>query len=127
MIEVYGDFLVDSNIIIYHLNGEKLATDFLKEFLDRIYISRITFIEVLSFDFSIAEEKCVIELLNLFKIIDTSEAIAKQCIKNRKFKRIKIADNIIVSTAMVNDLTLVTRNIKDFNGLDVKILNLFES
>ncbi len=76
--------------------------------------------------FSQAEEKYVADLLNLFKIIDTSEEIAKQCIKNRKVKKIKIVGNIIVSTAMVNGLTLVTRNIKDFNGLDVKILNPFE-
>jgi len=42
-------FLVDLNIFIYHLNGEKIATTFLKENFKSICISRITFIKVLSF------------------------------------------------------------------------------
>jgi len=37
-----------------------------------------------------------------------------------------LADNVIASTAMVNNLTLVTRNIKDFKALDIPILNPFE-
>ena len=60
-----------------------------------------------------------------FEIIDTSDEIAIKCVENRKLKKIKLADNIIASTAQVNDLTLVTRNIKDFNNLNIKILNIF--
>ena len=125
MIEKYSKFLVDSNIFIYHLNGEKVATKFLEANIDKIYISRITYIEVLSFNFENNEENYVIELLNLFRVIDTSDDIAMQCIKNRRVKKIKLADNIIASTVMVYDYTLVTRNTKDFNGLELKIINPF--
>ena len=45
-------YLIDSNIIIYHLNGVEVATNFLKENISNCFISRITFIEVLSFDFT---------------------------------------------------------------------------
>lgn len=44
---------------------------------------------------------------------------------NRKIKKIKIPDNIIASTAQVNNLILVTRNGSDFNALDVQILDIF--
>jgi len=118
-------YLIDSNIIIYHLNADSIATNFLKDNVGNLYISRLTFIEVLSFDFTDDEKEQVIELLRKFEIIDTSEEIALKCVENRKLKKIKIADNIIASTAQVNDLILVTRNTKDFNNLDIKILNIF--
>ncbi len=119
-------FLVDSNIIIYHLNQNSIATDFLRANYKQIAISQITFIEVLSFDFSDEVEKDIRELLLTFKILDVTSEIANQAIENRKIKKIKIPDNIIASTAMVYDLILVTRNIKDFNKLNLKILNSFD-
>jgi len=87
----------------------------------------LTFIEVMSFDFTKREETIVKELLNSFSIIDTSEQIALQALKNRKKKKIKIADNIIAATAQVHDLILVTRNIADYKSLSVKLLNPFNS
>jgi predicted nucleic acid-binding protein len=120
-------YLIDSNIIIYHLNGDLVATRFLQENINESCISRLTFIEVMSFDFTKREETIVKELLNSFSIIDTSEQIALQALKNRKKKKIKIADNIIASTAQVHDLILVTRNIADYKSLSVKLLNPFNS
>ena len=120
------EFLIDSNIIIYHFNGEAIATNFLQKNIESCAISRITFMEIVSFDFTENEEKLVIDFLKQFKIIDTSEEIALQVAKNRKRKKIKLPDNIIASTAQIYDLTLVTRNVKDFQSIDVKILNIFE-
>ena len=118
-------YLLDSNIIIYHLNGVELATNFLRKYILDCFISRITFIEILSFDFNEFERSSVIDLLNNFTIIDTSENIALQCLKNREKKKIELPDNIIASTAQVNDLILVSRNIKDFKDLDIKLLDIF--
>ena len=118
-------YLVDSNIIIYHLNNEPIATRFLQNNLSVSAISQLTFLEVLSFDFSKEEELSVIKLLEQFTIIDTSKEISLQAIYNRKNKKIKLADNIIAATAQVNSLTLVTRNTKDLNQIDIKILNPF--
>jgi predicted nucleic acid-binding protein len=36
-------------------------------------------------------------------------------------------DGLIAATALVNNLTLVTRNVKDFVGLDVTIVNPWEA
>jgi len=118
-------YLVDSNIIIYHLNQESIATQFLRDHYQEIAISQITFIEVLSFEFSEMVEKDIRTLLSTFTILDVTHNIANQAISNRKIKKIKIPDNLIASTAMVHDLILVTRNVKDFNTLDIKILNPF--
>ena len=118
-------YLADSNIIIYHLNQDSVATDFLRENYEKIAISQITFIEVLSFDLSDEAEKNIKELLLTFKILDVTYEIANQAIENRKIKKIKIPDNIIASTVLVHRLTLVTRNVKDFKNLGVKILNPF--
>ena len=101
------------------------ATRFLEDHIEQCFISRLTFIEVLSFPFNDEEKMNIKNLLETFSIIDTSEAVALQCLKNRKIKKIKIADNIIASTAQVHDLILVTRNTKDFNSLKVKTLNIF--
>ncbi len=118
-------YLVDSNIIIYHLNGELIATGFLQKNISVCAISQLTFLEILSFEFSKKEERKVIKLLEQFTILDTSKDVSLQAIKNRKDKKIKLADNIIASTAQTNNLTLVTRNTKDFNNIDIKILNPF--
>ncbi|MDZ7831076.1 MAG: type II toxin-antitoxin system VapC family toxin [Desulfobacterales bacterium] len=119
-------YLLDSNIIIYHLNGQSTATDFIAENNVRCAISQITFVEVLSFDYTEEEISQVRELLDQFTVLDTNKAVAIQCLKNRKIKKIKIPDNFIASTAQVNDLILVTRNVEDFKQLDVQLLNIFD-
>ncbi len=119
-------YLLDSNIIIYHLNGEKTATDFLIENFEKCTISRITYIEVLSYPFNDDDFKIVKDFLESFMIIDTNKEISNQSILNRRLKKIKLPDNIIAATAQVNNLVLVTRNVKDFNALNIKLLNIFE-
>lgn len=119
-------YLLDSNIIIYHLNGDDNATTFISVNRKHCAISRITYIEVLSFDFTSDEEKSVKDLLDSFVTIDTNREIAIQSIKNRKSKKIKVPDNIIASTAQVYDLSLVTKNINDFNSLDVNVLDIMK-
>ncbi|MGB6690483.1 MAG: type II toxin-antitoxin system VapC family toxin [Terracidiphilus sp.] len=47
--------------------------------------------------------------------------IAGQCkIKGRP---LKVADGLITATAFEHDLTIVTRNVKDFEGLGIKVFN----
>ena len=120
-------YLVDSNIIIYHLNGDKIATDFLKNNHTLCAISQITYVEVLSFELTDNEFITTKELLDSFRIIDVTKSISIQCIKNRKIKKIKIPDNIIGSTAQTNNLILVTHNTSDFNALEIKLLDIFDS
>lgn len=126
MIEQYNKYLVDSNIIIYHLNAEAVATNFLLKNFQNCSISRLSVVEIFSFDFSTDQKKSVIQLLKQFKIIDTSESIAMQAVHNREIKRMKLADNLIAATAQVHELVLVTRNTKDFKKLNLALLDPFK-
>ena len=121
-------YLLDSNIIIYHLNGDKTATEFILKNINSCAISQITYVEVLSFDFENEDERAEVKsFLECLDIFETNKAIAIQCLKNRKKRKIKIPDNLIASTAQANNLTLVTRNSEDFKNLDINIINIYEN
>lgn len=117
-------FLVDTNIFIYHFNGDKTATTFLEKESGNYAISFVTFIELLSFpDLADDISREIRNFLEELEIVTIDSSILEGCIKNRKHKKIKLADNIIAATAQTRKLTLVTRNISDFNGLGIDIIN----
>ena len=41
--------------------------------------------------------------------------------------RLKIADALIAGTAMANDMAVATRNVRDFDGLGVDVVNPWEA
>ena len=117
--------LFDSNIIIY-LSKRELPLSIVDQF-DEILISVITYMEILGYNFSNSEEEAfIIDLLSVFKIIYIDRKIADIVVKIRKKKRIKLPDAIISATAISEGLYLVTRNVEDFNDIDVKLTNPFE-
>lgn len=119
-------FLIDSNIIIYHLNNDEIATSFLIKNFEKCGISLITYIEVLSFNFENSQFDNVKEFLENFHIYEIDKKISIQAINNRKKKKIKIPDNLIASTAQVNNLTLITRNVDDYTSINVTLKNIYE-
>ena len=119
-------YLIDTNIIIYHLNGMPEASMFIDNNFKKISISFVTYIEVLSFTFENKEiELEVKKFLNLLKIIKMNNDIIEKTIDIRKKTKIKLPDAIIAATAEIENITLVTRNIKDFKSLDINFINIF--
>jgi predicted nucleic acid-binding protein len=117
--------LFDSNVVIY-LSKRELPLSFIDQF-DEINISVITYMEILGYAFSNSEEEIFIkDLLSNFNILHIDQKIADIVVDIRKKKRIKLPDAIISATAISKDLQLVTRNISDFENIDVKILNPFD-
>jgi predicted nucleic acid-binding protein len=117
--------LFDSNIIIY-LAKREMPLSILDQF-DDICISVITYMEILGFSFADQEQETYIrELISFFTIIYVDQKIADIVVDMRKKKKIKLPDAIISATAISLDLQLVTRNIVDFDNINVKILNPFE-
>jgi predicted nucleic acid-binding protein len=62
------------------------------------------------------------------RILAFDEAIARRwgilsAQSERKGKKLKVADAMIAATALVFDLTVVTRNVKDFAGQGVTVFN----
>ena len=117
--------LFDSNIIIY-LSRRELPFSIIDQF-DEIFISVITYMEILGYDFEDPNEEIFIkDLLSIFKIIYIDQRIADIVVKIRKKKRIKLPDAIISAIAISERLFLVTRNIEDFHDIDVNLTNPFE-
>jgi predicted nucleic acid-binding protein len=119
-------FLVDTNIIIYISNGVLYLDDFLKE-NDEMFLSSISYMEACGFSYQDKkEEEEVVKLCTMFHRFPISEAIEKQTILIRKSMKIKLPDAIIAATAIVHNLTLVTRNESDFKNISgLKVLNPF--
>ena len=119
-------YLLDSNIIIYYLNGDKDIYDFIEKYKTISAISLITYYEVLNYNFSKEEEQIVRSFLDEFEVLSVSKNIINKALENRKIKKIKMADNFILATAQIFGLDIVTRNIKDFSSFTDRLLNPFE-
>ncbi len=120
-------FLIDTNILIYHTQGEPRATEFIGKriSLHSFNISILTKIEFLGWDKHSPQglEKCK-RLLEIANVILLDDEIAEKAIEIRKHGKVKLADAVIAATALLHDLQLVTRNAEDFKQVkSLKILN----
>lgn len=124
-------FVFDSNILIYHINGQlssAAALQLYDYFEKPACISTISVMEILSWPGHSAESFAKTSaFLEIFEEVGINADIKMAAIKTRQNHRLKLPDAIIAATALHLRLTLVTRNIKDFkqvNGLT--LLNPFE-
>jgi predicted nucleic acid-binding protein len=118
-------YLVDTNIIIYYLEGEQAAVSFLRTHRGKLAISSITWMETLSYPFSSEEEQIVRAFLQELRLIEISSPVMELSVEIRRTKKMKLPDAIIAASAIHHDLILVTRNIKDFKGTVIKALDPF--
>ncbi len=117
--------LFDSNIIIY-ISKREIPLSLLDQF-DEHYISIITYMEVLGYRFlEEKEEKFIKEILDAFKLLYIDQKIVETVIDIRKQNRIKLPDAIIAATAMTENLHLISRNIVDYENLEIPIFNPFD-
>ena len=114
--------LLDTSIIIDHLKGHEPATDYLlgleKGTLQGM-VSSITHTELFAGERMTAGEQAQIAMiLSLVETIDVTLEIAHQAgLLLARFRRshgLAPFDAIIAATAMVLDVPLSTRNVKDF-------------
>jgi len=119
-------YTLDTNAIIYYLNGDKDAVQFLNKILARpvtLYVSAMVEIELFS-----SKNVSQIELSNIEAILETTfnvpidSRVAKLAAKLRRDFNIKIPDSAIAATALLTNTTLITRNDKDFRKIpDLKL------
>jgi predicted nucleic acid-binding protein len=113
-------YLFDSNILIYHLNGKlnQRGSDLIAEGLTGIgSYSVITKIELLGFNQTTTEENQARLLLSRLQEFPLTTKIAEETIRIRKSHRIKLPDAVIAATAIVHQLTIITRNTSDFSAI----------
>ncbi|MFN0214064.1 MAG: type II toxin-antitoxin system VapC family toxin [Saprospiraceae bacterium] len=123
-------YLVDTNIAIYTLKGilPQNAAAFLAPILNGgCIMSVISRIELLGFTFPMSDDELKAKkFIEDSTILPLSDVVADQSIEIRKLHKIKLGDTLIAATAIVNDLTLLTRNDADFKNIaNLKLVNPF--
>jgi predicted nucleic acid-binding protein len=120
-------YLIDTNVAIDFLanrfsGGNKKK---IHKIIDQIpNFSIITKIELLGFSTSESNLLILENFVNDSQIQLLSDEIVQKTIEIRRKYKIKLPDAIIAATAMVNQLTLVKRNISDFRNIDgLSLLN----
>jgi len=125
------EYLLDSNVIIGYLAGRipSSGMDILSEIVsNRPNISVISQIEVLRFNDTPENEAVLEKFINMSKVYPLSNNVVERTIKLCKQIKIKLPDAVIAATALLEGLTLVTRNIRDFNKIpDLLLLNPWDT
>jgi len=125
------EYLIDTNLLIYHTKGSQISIEFFSDLVSQrsFNISILTKIEFLGWDKHTPDgfTKCQ-RLIDPANIYPVDERIAGKAIELRKNKNIKLADAVIAATAVLNNLTLATRNVDDFKDIEgLKVLNPFNA
>ena len=125
------NYIWDTNTVIYYLqelfplSAEKFIDETLQ--LEQPSISAITEIELLCWRAS--KQKDIETLQNFIdnvSVIELEQPIKLKTAEIRKNHKTKLPDAIIAATAIVYNLTLITRNIKDFSNIDgLKVIDPF--
>lgn len=125
-------YLWDTNTVIYYLRQEfpTLAEHYIDKLLKTSLpaISAITEIELLCWK---SDEEKDISVLHEFiadvQVIELEKPIKLKAAEIRRKHNIKLPDAIIAATALEKDLTLITRNSRDFKDIaGLKTLNPWE-
>ena len=109
-----NNILLDTNAIIYFLNGKFLLNN---EY--NIFTSIISEIELLCYPkITLEEENIIKDFLNNINIINLDSYIKHETIAIKREISIKLPDAIILATAKVNNLILLTQDecILKYNG-----------
>ncbi|WP_066549329.1 MULTISPECIES: PIN domain-containing protein [unclassified Sphingomonas] len=108
-----SSYAFDANILIYALHGDRVAHAEIAR-VDRPWISRIAWIEVMSKE-SGATMRNIQTFLNGFSIDEIDLRTAEHAAALRRERpRLRLADALILASAQVNHRILVTNNTKDF-------------
>ena len=113
-------YLIDSNTVIDYLSGKmpEKGMSFMNQVINDIpNISVITKIEVLGYKTSTEAYQLLSDFVGDSIVLGLSDDIVEQTIEIRKEFKTKTPDAIIAATALVNQLTLISRNVKDFDKI----------
>jgi len=119
-------FLLDSDIIIWHLRGRGEVTEMLRD-IQRFGLPSCSALSVLEVQVGVkkGEEEYTDQFLKSLKIFDVNWEIANRAAHlireySAKGITINLPDAIIASTCILHDLILVTYNTKHYPFREIK-------
>jgi len=120
-----NSLLLDTNIILYFLNGDETLIDLLET--NSLFVSIISEMELLGYNGLNSEEKSKTELfLNECTVINIDQQIKERTITTRRLNRLKLPDAIIFATSSVLNIPLLTAD-QDFKSIEYGNIMLYES
>lgn len=125
-------YLVDTDILIWVLRGNKKYENLLQNLKDKspLSVSTVTIAEIYK-NLYPSETLKTENLLNEFLTWDITPPIAKMAglywqQYSKLLKNLSLIDCLIAGTANVNNLILISLNIKHYPMKDIKIINSME-
>jgi predicted nucleic acid-binding protein len=119
-----NNLLLDTNIVLYLLNGEETLIPLLEE--KNLYLSFISQLELLSAKYLIQEDiSKITQFISECTIIDITQEIKDITIKLRKQYSLKLPDCIIAATSLWLNMPLITAD-SHFKKVDTIDLIYFE-
>ena len=114
--------IVDTDVTIDFLRGEKKAVSYFKSMSEFMCFSSITVAEIYSGIKDQKEENEIEQLFSIFPQVAVTNEIARLAGKlvnqYRPSRRIEIPDAIIAATCIISDANLSTLNIKHYPMFD---------
>ena len=120
--------LIDSNIIIYAAQPEHGdLRNFIAEHAPAV--SAVSYVEVLGFHRLNEQDLTFLESFFSFAtVLPITQRVLDQAVKLRQTRRMSLGDSLVAATCLVHNLTLVTRNVDDFQWIaELQLLNPFDS
>lgn len=122
--------LVDTDIIIWALRGNEIASDYI-DTLDEVFISDITYMELVQGTKSKKEFRNLLKSLQDIEVnrITITEKISSKAVELVEdfahSHSMQLADALIAATAIIHELPLSTGNKKHFEQIPSLELHIF--
>lgn len=123
-----SSMLIDSNIIIYAAQPEHSdLRDFIAQ--NTPAVSAVSYVEIVGYHKLTEQDRQFFEaFFSASQVLSISKDVVEEATRLRQMKKLSLGDALIAATALKHQLTLVTRNVKDFAWIaNLQLLNPFDS
>lgn len=109
--------LIDSNVIIYAAKPEHEGLRrLIREHVPAV--SAISYVEVLGYHRLTEQERRHFEsFFAAAPVLPIDEAVLEEAVRLRQLRKMTLGDALVAGTTLARNLTLVTRNISDFDWI----------